>query len=161
MVIALTCAQNLFSHIQHALTTKIKTRVALHKGIHQALDDFRWLLQDIQSCPTRIAELVPLLSSAEGHHDTSRKCDGGIWFPSAYIALCEGFSIQPLVWRPQWPKHIINRMVTDTNPGGTISYSVFDLLESWETPIYDKSHYRVFLKNGNRTITSDSRLLCS
>ena len=127
MAIALTCARNLFSHMQHALTTKIKTRVALHKGIHQALDDFRWLLQDIQSCPTRIAELVPLLSSAEGHHDTSRKCDGGIWLPSAYIALCEGFSIQPLVWRPQWPKHIINQMITDTNPGGTISYSVFDL----------------------------------
>ncbi|EJK67861.1 hypothetical protein THAOC_11042 [Thalassiosira oceanica] len=68
--------------MQHALSSKLKGRVALNKGVHDALDDFRWILTDIASRPTRIAELVPLLASAEGHHDASGKGAGGIWFPA-------------------------------------------------------------------------------
>merc|ERR1712095_224996 len=82
MSLALPGARNLFSQMQHALANQVSTRVALSKGVHQALDDFRWLLREISSRPTRIAELVPLLSSAEGHHDASRKGASGIWFPT-------------------------------------------------------------------------------
>ena len=101
MAMALPGARNMFSHMQHALTTKTKTRVALNKGVHQALTDFRWLLHDIQSRPTRIAELVPLLSSAEGHHDASGKGAGSVWFPSPHLAPWHGASSKPLMWRLQ------------------------------------------------------------
>ena len=41
MALALHGARNLFSQIQHALTNKIKTWIALNKEVHQALDDLR------------------------------------------------------------------------------------------------------------------------
>ena len=62
--------RDLFSHRRHALTNKIKRWVALNKDVYQALDDFRWILKDVSTCPTRIVELVPLLHYVEGHHDT-------------------------------------------------------------------------------------------
>ena len=49
MTLSLPGARNLFSQMQHALTNKIKTRVVLNKGVHQALDNFRWLLHDMSS----------------------------------------------------------------------------------------------------------------
>ena len=97
MAMAHPGARNMFSHMQHALTTKTKTRVALNKEVHQALTDFRWLLHDIQSRPSQIAELVPLLSSAEGHHDACGKGAGDVWFPSPHLAPKHGVSSEPLV----------------------------------------------------------------
>jgi hypothetical protein len=52
MSLTLPGARNLFSHMQHALSTKLQNRVALNKGVHHALDDFRWMLADIENRPT-------------------------------------------------------------------------------------------------------------
>ena len=127
MSLALPGARNLFSHMQHALSSKLKGRVALNKGVHDALDDFRWILADIASRPTRIAELVPLLASAEGHHDASGKGAGGIWFPANQLNPRQGYSQKPVVWRLEWPQHIIDKLVTSDNPSGTISNSDLEL----------------------------------
>ena len=127
MALALPGARHLFSHMQHALATKMGGRVALRKGVHHALDDFRWLLDNIASRPTRIAELVPLLSSAEGHHDASGSGAGGVWFPAAHLSPREGFHHGPVVWRLKWPQHIIDRLVTDANANGDISNSDLEL----------------------------------
>ena len=127
MALALPGTHNLFGQMQHALTNKIKSRVLLSKGVYQALDDFRWLLNDISSRPTCIAELVPLLSSAEGHHDASCKGAGGVWFPAAHLTPREGATIQPLVWRLRWPQRIADLLVTDANPNGTITNSDLEL----------------------------------
>ena len=59
MALALPGARNMFSQMQHALTNKIKTRIALNKGVHQMLYDFQWLLRDMSLQSTRIAEIVP------------------------------------------------------------------------------------------------------
>ena len=88
----------MFSHMQHALTNKLGTRVSLRKGVHHALEDFRWMLDNIASCPTRIAELVPLLSSAEGHHDASGAGAGGIWFPAPHPDHREVYEHKPVIW---------------------------------------------------------------
>ena len=114
--------------MQYALNNKIKTLIALSNGVHQALGDFRWLLRDMLLQPTRIAELVPLHSSAEGHHDASGKGAGGVWFPAAHLTPCEGFLNQPLVWRLRWPPHISSLLITDANPGGTITNSDLELV---------------------------------
>jgi hypothetical protein len=127
MALALPGARNLFSQMQHALTNKVKGRVNLNKGVHQALEDFRWLLSDIASRPTSIAELVPLLPSAEGHHDASGLGAGGVWFPAEHLVPREGFDNKPVVWRLQWPQYIIDKLVTSKNPNGTISNSDFEL----------------------------------
>ena len=49
MSLALPGSRNLFSHMQEALTSKIGTCVNLKKGVHQALDNFWWLLNDIKA----------------------------------------------------------------------------------------------------------------
>ena len=127
MSLALPGARNLFSQMQHALANKVSTRVTLSKGVHQALDDFRWLLGEVSSRPTRIAELVPLLSSAEGHHDASGAGAGGVWFPADHLVPRQGATHQPVVWRLRWPQRIADLLVTDANPGGTITNSDLEL----------------------------------
>ena len=128
MAIALPGSRNIFSTMQNALATKTGSRVALHKGVHDALDDFRWIHNHISTRPTRIAELVPLLPVAEGHHDASGAGAGGIWFPSSTITPRDGYvSTAPVAWRFKWPQHIVDRLVTDTNPRGTITNSDLEL----------------------------------
>ena len=127
MALALLGSRGLFSHMQNALANKVGARVSLHKGVHQALEDFRWLLRDLSSRPTRIAELVPLLSSAEGHHDASGEGAGGVWFPADHLAPREGTTGQPVVWRILWPRRIADLLITDANPNGTITNSDLEL----------------------------------
>ena len=128
MSLALPGSRNIFSTMQNALVQKSGARVALHKGVHDALDDFRWMHENISTRPTRIAELVPLPPVAEGHHDASGIGAGGVWFPTPHLTPRDGFNnTQPLAWRFKWPQHITNRLITDDNPRGTITNSDLEL----------------------------------
>ena len=127
MSLALPGSRNLFSLMQLALTEKVGQRVSLKKGVHQALDDFRWMLNDITKRPTRIAEIVPLNASAVGHHDASGKGSGGVWFPSAHIQPRQGFEASPILWRVKWPEKITSRLITEDNPGGSITIADLEL----------------------------------
>jgi hypothetical protein len=85
---------------------------------------------NIASCPTRIAELVPLDPVAEGHHDASGSSAGGVWFPSANLVSHLGYhALKPLLWRHGWPDYIKQCLVTEDNPNGTITNSDWSLLE--------------------------------
>ncbi|KAL3823120.1 hypothetical protein ACHAXA_006450 [Cyclostephanos tholiformis] len=128
MSLALPGSRNIFSTMQNALTSRTKGRVALHKGVHDALDDFRWLHRHISTRPTRIAELVPLQPVAEGHHDASATGAGGIWFPSPSLTPRTGYTnTSPLAWRFRWPQDVVNKIVTDANPQGSITNSDLEL----------------------------------
>ncbi|KAL3822497.1 hypothetical protein ACHAXA_002515 [Cyclostephanos tholiformis] len=129
MALALTGARNIFSSMQNALTTaQSKNRIALGKGVHDALNNFRWMHENISTRPTRIAKLIPLPPVATGHHDASGKGAGGIWFPGSQLTPRVGYtSSAPLVWRHEWPPHITSRLVTDTNPSGCITNSDLEL----------------------------------
>ena len=127
MSLALPGSRNIFSHMQSALSLKTGNRVALDKGVHAALDDFRFILKDIANRPTRIAELVPLLASALGHHDASGTGAGGVWFPATHLSPRAGYSNKPVLWRLKWPKEIMEKLVTSTNRSGTISNSDLEL----------------------------------
>ena len=110
---------------------KIGTCLNLKKGIHQALDDFRWLLRDINSWPTRMAEVVPLNPSAIGYHDASGIDARGVWFEgpalSPWHMINNKPSINPIVWRCKWPQHIKDALITETNPFGTLTNSDLEL----------------------------------
>ena len=100
MALALPGSRNIFSRLQNALSAKKGARVALCKGVHDTLDDFRWMHENIASRPTRIAELVPLAPSAEGHHDASGVGAGGVWFLGTHLAPRDGtVAVKPVVWR--------------------------------------------------------------
>ena len=100
----------------------------LTKGVHNALEDFRWILSDIKSCPTRISKLVPLLASAKGHHDASGAGARYVWFPTNHLNPRVGYQNAPVLWRLNWPQHIIDELVTTENPTGTISNSDLELV---------------------------------
>jgi hypothetical protein len=127
MSLALPGSRGLFSHLQHALQSRSGHRVALNKGVHQALQDFRWILDNLSTRPTRIAELVPLLPSALGHHDASGTGAGGVWFPAQGICPRGMTTSPPLLWRFKWPNQVAQRLITSDNPHGTISISDLEL----------------------------------
>jgi hypothetical protein len=128
MAIALPGARNMFVRLQNAISLNSKTHVDLSKGVHQALDDFRWIAKDLTSRPTRIAELIPLAPSAEGHHDASGKGAGGAWFPGDTLQPREGWQADiPVLWRLELPDYITRLLVTSDNPTGTITNSDLEL----------------------------------
>jgi hypothetical protein len=128
MSLALPGSRGLFSTMQKALATSSSNRVALRKGVHSALQDFQWMSNDISTRPTRIAELIPLLPSALGYHDASGQGAGGVWFPTQDLRPRLGSQqAQLLLWRLQWPPDIIQNLVSEQNPGGTISISNLEL----------------------------------
>jgi hypothetical protein len=114
--------------MQNALTSKTGGRLALDKGVHHALESFRWMQENISTHPTWIAEVVPLPPVAEGHHNASGLGAGGIWFPGPHLAPCLGLtSTQPLVWQHRWPDFISSWLVTADNPHGSITNSDLEL----------------------------------
>lgn len=129
MSLALPGSRHLFSQMQNALSTGTKTRIALKRGVHQALDDFRWLHANISERPTRIAELIPLTPQALGFHDASgSQGAGGVWFPTPELVPRQGVDAnEPLLWRLPWPQDLIDKLVSDDNPSGSITSADFEL----------------------------------
>jgi hypothetical protein len=52
-------AIGLFSVLQEAFRNQTDNRIRLSPSVHAFLDDFRWLVQDLSSRPTRLAEILP------------------------------------------------------------------------------------------------------
>jgi hypothetical protein len=110
------------------MRSKAGGHLALDKGVHHALEDFRWMQENISTHPTWIVEIVPLPPVAEGHHDASGLGACGIWFPGPHLAPRTGFtSTQPLVWRYRWPDFISSWLVTADNQHGSIMNSDLEL----------------------------------
>ena len=99
MSLALPGSRNLFSQLQHALVQHKGKRIALCKGTHNAIADFKWLLVNISSRPTHIAEIVPLKASTLGHHDASGTGAGGAWFPHSTLTPRVPYQPLPIIWR--------------------------------------------------------------
>ena len=128
MSLALPGARNLFSTLQKALSlANNKCRIALNKGVHNTINDFRWLYHDICNRKTRIAEVVPLNPCALGYHDAAGPGAGGVWYPNPELTPRTGLIAQPLVWRLKWPQDIIDNLVTEHNPKGTVTNSDLEL----------------------------------
>ena len=128
MSIALPGSRNMFGRLQNALSLRTGGRISLKKGVHQALDDFRWIAKDLESRPTRIAEVVPLAPVAEGHHDASGAGAGGVWFPGEHAVPRTGWKPGvPVVWRLEWPQFVRDRLVSTSNPNGDITNSDLEL----------------------------------
>ena len=81
MAIALPSARGLFSHMQDSLRHVEGERVALTRGVHLALADLHWLMEDLSKYPTRLYELMPIHPMLGGYHDASRYMCGGVVLP--------------------------------------------------------------------------------
>ena len=69
MYISLSSARGLFSHMQDSLRHVEGKRVALTRGIHQALAELWWLAEDLSRLPTRLYDLVPPYTIMDGYND--------------------------------------------------------------------------------------------
>jgi hypothetical protein len=84
--------------------------------------------RNIATRPTQLAEVIPLPPMAEGPHNASGTGTGGIWFPGPLLRASNGYDLSTLVvWRHRWPQQVISRLVTDSNPRGSITNSDLEL----------------------------------
>jgi hypothetical protein len=137
MSLAIPGSRGLFSHMQEALRHRAagKMRLALCKGVHDALQDFRLLHQDLTRRPTRLYELVPLPPTITGAHDASGRGMGGALLPgpTAIPRMWDGEASSgshPVVWRATFPPDITASLVSWANPAGTITNSDLELAGS-------------------------------
>jgi hypothetical protein len=126
MTIALPGARGLFSQMQHALTTGTTHRINLSDGVHDALDDFRYLHENIVTRPTRIQELVPLAPSIINYHDASGYAAGGALLPTD-TAVHRDENCAPIVWRMPFTPEVQKELVSFQNPNGKITNSDLEL----------------------------------
>ena len=118
----------MFGSLQNLITPKRNTRVDLSKGSHQALDNFRWITQDLASRPTSIADLILLSPSTEGHHNASVKGARGVWFPGDTIYPREGWNSDiSVLCCIELTYYITRLLVLSNNPTGNITNSYLDL----------------------------------
>ena len=144
MALAIPGARGLFSVLQDALRHSTPdSRVKLTDRVHNVLDTFRSLYKDLDSRPTRIQELVPLLPTVDGFHDAAGHGAGGILLPTDTAvprATRLRFSpnnrrrIQrdsgPIVWRMRFPRDITDRLCTWENPNGDLTNTDLELVGS-------------------------------
>ena len=91
MSISLPCSRGLFIHMQEALCHVKGKRVMLTRGVHQALLEFCWIVEDLGRQPTIMYELIPLQPMLDGHHESTGYMSGGEVLP--------GTTVVP--WNPQ------------------------------------------------------------
>jgi hypothetical protein len=149
MVLALPGGLGMFSMLQDALVKRPSSnnRIHLTSTIHDQLDDFRYLLRELSSRPTRIAELIADKTEFIGAHDAAAPGMGGVWLPvdtevsvdqvgtrTPTLAPCDQCRLpqlqQPILWRAQFPKHIQTELVSFSNPRGRITNSDLELAGS-------------------------------
>ena len=138
MSLALPGARELFSQMQEALRHFKGKMVTLSTSFHEALADFRWIAEDMKNRPTRMYELVPLLPTEYGYHDASGYMSGGVVLPGPTV-IPRSLQLQPsaarpppnpncdhpIVWRMNFPKYIVDSLVSCKNPQGTVNNSEF------------------------------------
>ncbi|EJK58873.1 hypothetical protein THAOC_20968, partial [Thalassiosira oceanica] len=67
------------------------------RQFHDAIDDFRWLAEDVIARPTRLAEVVPEAPAFVGTVDASGTGMGGVWLPDGdalYSAALDPASLE-------------------------------------------------------------------
>ena len=104
MALALPVSRGLFSQMQEALCHVKGKRVTLYTGVHEALDDFKWLADDVSKRPPWMYELVPLRPTVDGYHDASGYMFGGVVLPGP-TATPRKLPPQPSAVRPPPQTH--------------------------------------------------------
>ena len=139
MALAIPGARGLFSQMQEALRHVPQGRIALSPAVHQALADFRWMLDDLAARPTRLYELVPLSPTLDGYHDASGTMCGGVLLPGpgaipralphqpATARPAHPGSAHPIIWRATFPPDIVASLVSSANPSGSVTNSDLEL----------------------------------
>ena len=93
---------------------QVKPQIVRWKDFPAANQSFRdciTLLKEDTHEPTTAKELVMGDPKFLGWVDASGEGVGGGWIPVKY-------SLEPTIWRLEWPNKLRARIITPTNPGG-------------------------------------------
>ena len=125
MVLAIPGGQGLFSTLQEAFRhpSQHDGRLELTRNVHDFLEDFRWLAQDLSNRPTRIHEVVQQDPSTLGTTDAAGRGMGGVHF----IPSTPAGNHQSLLWRSEFHPAVQQSLVSYDNPQGTITNSDLEL----------------------------------
>jgi hypothetical protein len=106
--------------LQLALSKSKAGRIRLDRGVHDALDDFRWLADNLFDRPTRLYELVEQVPTLVGATDACGVGLGGVSFDLRTDS-------HPRLWRLPVPADLSEQLVSDKNRSGTITNSDLEL----------------------------------
>ena len=105
--------------------------------LRQCIEDWRVLIQIMHKAPVSVRQLVIRPPCFIGYSDACRLGAGGVW--------CSGtHTLEPFLWAVEWPQDIQDALITDSNPGGSITINELELagallsllaLETWEVPL--------------------------
>ena len=126
MALAIPGSRGLFSALQFRFKAD-KTRIRLTRMVHDFLDDFRWLFQNLDQRPTRIYEVVPTEPQIVGATDASGLGMGGIFFVPTSTSTEDKPDYESYLWRVPFPDDIRACLVTFENPNGTITNSDLEM----------------------------------
>ena len=138
MSLAIPGSCGCFSFLQHALRPGAK-RIKITKHVRHQLKDFLWLANDVSSCPTHLAEVVPTPPSYYGAMDAAKSGMGGVWFspltnvPLAITPHRSNLLQQPCLWRSPFPDSVQDDLVSFKNPTGSITNSDLELASTIPT----------------------------
>ena len=129
MALALPGSRGLFGPLQ-AILHPDQTRLRLTQDAHDFLDDFRWIARTLHDRPLRLFELVPTEPTAIGATDAAAHGMGGIFFVPTDYATPDAPDYESYVWRHPFPSDVIQQLLTEHNPSGTITNSDLELAAS-------------------------------
>jgi hypothetical protein len=123
MATAIRGASYLFSILQHVLVDQPNTsRLRLPPLVKSSLADWQLLARSLAVYPVPITSLVPRAPSYVAAVDASGQGCGGIILPTRLSPVTT-----PLAFRWPFPLHIVQQLVSASNPSGTITNSDLEL----------------------------------
>jgi len=124
LAVAIPGARYLFSILQSVLVEQPNSqRLRLNSLVTASLHDWEALATTLSTTPTPIQSLVPNPPAFLGAVDASRDGIGGAWLPTPQSPP----TARPIIFHLPFPQHIKNRLVSASNPSGTITNSDMEL----------------------------------
>jgi hypothetical protein len=104
--------------------------------VHDQLNHFQWLADELESRPTRWAEIVDSVPTFLGTVDASGLGMGGTWLSTNSL-------VAPLLWRVPFSQELQNSLVSSENLSGTITNSDLEQLALVCHPDVLTSHHDI------------------
>ncbi len=113
--------RGIFSPLNKALKREPATiGLGRDSEVRAALIDMAHLVAQLGSRPTHIHELVPADNHYVGYCDACNAGAGGVWFSG-------DLHLDPVVWRVAFPAEIASKVVSNSNPTGSLTNSDLEM----------------------------------
>ena len=109
----------LFTPIQMAMAGN-PLFINLTPDLKQALEDWRYFIRYLEKNPTSVLQLISNYPDYIGYCDACGLGVGGCWASGLK-------EIHPFLWHLEWPDDIKAKLITESNPSGTLTINDLEL----------------------------------